>query len=54
MLLRPVDCLDEPARLSLSIVVSPQCRFRFGRQNHSSAPQTPANFRIRRDTRTSA
>lgn len=29
MPLRPVHRLDEPARLSLSAVASPQCRFRF-------------------------
>ncbi len=48
MPLRPVHRLDEPARLSLSMVASPRCRFRFARQNHCSAPQTAANFRILR------
>jgi hypothetical protein len=47
---RFVHRLDEPAGLSLSMVASPQCRFRFGRQNRSSAAATSAaNFRVRRD-----
>jgi hypothetical protein len=37
MLQRPVDDLDEPATLSLRMVVSPQCRFPFGRQSHCTA-----------------
>jgi hypothetical protein len=37
MALRPVHRLDEPARLSLSIVASPQCRLRFARQDHCSS-----------------
>ena len=46
----PVHRLDEPAGLSLSMVASPQCRFRFVRQNHSSAAATGAtNFRVARD-----
>jgi len=45
-----VHRLDEPTRLSLSMVASPQCRFCFARQNHcSAAPACPANFRMRRD-----
>jgi hypothetical protein len=46
---RSVHRLDEPTGLSLSMVASPQCRFRFARQNHCSAAATgAANFRIRR------
>ena len=46
--LRPVHRLDEPTGLSLSMVASPQCRFRFARQNHCSAAATSAaNFRMR-------
>lgn len=48
---RSVHRLDEPAGLSLSMVASPQCRFRFARQNHSSAAATgAANFRVARNT----
>ena len=48
--LRSVDRLDEPTGLSLSMVASPQSRFRFARQNHCSAAATSAaNFRMRRD-----
>jgi hypothetical protein len=36
MPLRPVHRLDEPTGLSLSMVASPQCRFRFARQDHCS------------------
>ena len=51
MALRPVHRLDEPARLSLSMVASPQCRFRFARQDHcSSATTFGLNFRMRRDS----
>ena len=47
---RSVHRLDEPAGLSLSMVASPQCRFRFARQDYSSAAATsPANFRVVRD-----
>ena len=50
MALRPVHRLDEPTGLSLSVVASPQCRFRFARQNHCSAAATSgSNFRTRRD-----
>src|SRR5262245_45563186 len=45
---RSVHRLDEPAGLSLSMVASPQCRFRFGRQNYSSAATSAANFRVAR------
>jgi len=46
---RSVHRLDEPAGLSLSMVTSPQCRFRFARQNHCSAAATSAvNFRMAR------
>ena len=42
-----VHRLDEPTGLSLSMVASPQCRFRFARQNHCSAAATrAANFWI--------
>lgn len=45
----PVHRLDEPAGLSLSMVASPQCRFRFAWQIHSSAAATgAANFRVAR------
>ena len=45
--LRPVHRLDEPTGLSLSMVASPQCRFRFARQSHCSAAATSAaNFRM--------
>jgi len=37
MPLRPVHRLDEPAKLSLGMVASPQCRFRFARQDHCSS-----------------
>jgi hypothetical protein len=48
---RSVHRLDEPTGLSLSMVASPQCRFRFARQNHCSAAATSAaNFRMRRIT----
>jgi len=48
--LRPVHRLDEPSGLSLSMVASPQCRFRLARQNHCSAAATSAaNFRMRRN-----
>ena len=40
----PVHRLDEPTGLSLSMVASPQCRFRFVRQNHCGA--AAANFRM--------
>jgi hypothetical protein len=43
---RSVHRLDEPAGLSLSMVASPQSRFRFARQNHSSAATSTANFRV--------
>ncbi len=47
---RSVHRLDEPTGLSLSMVASPQCRFRFARQNHCSAAATSAaNFRLRRN-----
>ena len=47
---RSVHRLDQPAGLSLSMVASPQCRFRFARQNYSSAAATSAaNFRVARD-----
>jgi len=45
---RSVHRLDEPAGLSLSMVASPQCRFRFARQNHFSASARAANFRLAR------
>ena len=46
---RSVHRLDEPTGLSLSMVASPQSRFRFARQNHCSAAATNAvNFRMRR------
>jgi hypothetical protein len=49
MALRPVHRLDEPAKLSFSMVASPQCRFRFARQDHcSSATTFGLNFRIAR------
>src|ERR1022692_5142464 len=45
--------LDEPTGLSLSMVASPQCRFRFARQNYCrAAAASAANFRIRRDPTT--
>jgi len=48
---RSVHRLDEPTGLSLSMVASPQCRFRFARQNHCSAAATrAANFRIPRNS----
>lgn len=48
--LRPVHRLDAPTGLSLCKVASPQCRFRFARQNHCDAAATSAaNFRMRRD-----
>ena len=34
--LRPVHRLNEPSGLALSMAASPQCRFRFARQNHCS------------------
>ena len=38
---RPVHRLDEPIRLSLSMVTSSQCRFRSARQTYcSSSPAT--------------
>jgi len=47
---RSVHRLDEPTGLSVSLVASPQCRFRFARQDHSSAAATgAANFRVARD-----
>jgi hypothetical protein len=47
---RSVHRLDEPAGLSLSMVASPQCRFRFARQNRCSAAATSAvNFRMVRN-----
>jgi hypothetical protein len=47
---RSVHRLDESAELSLSMVASPQRRFRFARQNYSSAAASSAvNFRIARD-----
>ena len=46
-----VHRLDEPTELSLSMVASPQCRFRFARQNYCSAAATsPANFRMPRSS----
>jgi hypothetical protein len=49
MALRPVHRLDEPAKLSFSMVASPQCRFRFARQDHCSSAMTfGLNFRIAR------
>jgi hypothetical protein len=46
----PVHRLDEPTGLSLSMVASPQCRFRFARQNHCSAAATSGfNFRLARN-----
>jgi hypothetical protein len=49
MPLRPVHRLDEPTGLSLSMVASPQCRFRFARRSHCSASATSAaNFRMAR------
>ena len=48
---RSVHRLDEPTGLSLSMVASPQCRFRFARRNHCSASATSAaNFRIGRNS----
>lgn len=50
-LLRSVHRFDEPTGLSLSMVAPPQCRFRFARQNDSSAAATgAANFRVARYT----
>jgi hypothetical protein len=47
---RSVHRLDEPAGLSLSMFASPQCRFRFARQNRCSAAATSAvNFRMARN-----
>ena len=37
---RSAHRLDEPTGLSLSMVTSPPCRFRFARQNHCSAAAT--------------
>jgi hypothetical protein len=49
MPLRSVHRLDEPAGLSLSMVASPQCRFRFARQDRCSSPAIfGLNFRMRR------
>jgi hypothetical protein len=46
---RSVHRLDEPTGLFLSMVASPQCRFRFARQNDcSAAAACLANFRVRR------
>jgi len=46
-----VHRLDEPTELSLSMVASPQCRFRFARQKYCSAAATsPANFRMPRSS----
>ena len=47
---RSVHRLDEPIGLSLSMVASLQCRFRFARQNHRSAATSAANIRMRRNT----
>jgi hypothetical protein len=44
---RSVHRLDKPTGLSLSMAASPQCRFRFARQNHCS-PGCGLNFRMRR------
>ncbi len=49
---RSVHRLDEPTGLSLSMVASSQCRFRFARKNHCSATTSAANFRIRRENET--
>ena len=47
---RSIHRLDEPAGLSLSMVASPQCRFRLARQIYSTAAAiSAANFRVRRD-----
>ena len=46
---RSVHRPDEPTELSLSMVASPQCRFRLARQNQCSAAATNVvNFRMRR------
>jgi len=51
MPLRPVIVSMSPPDYPLSMVASPQCRFRFARQNHCSAAATSvANFRLRRDS----
>jgi hypothetical protein len=43
--------LDEPTGTILSRVASPQCRFRFARQNHGCAAAIGrANFRLSRDS----
>jgi hypothetical protein len=36
----PVHRLDEPTGLSLGMVASPQCRFRFARRDHCNSATT--------------
>jgi len=46
MPLRPVIVSMSPPDYPLSMVASPQCRFRFARQSCSAAATSAANFRI--------